>query len=30
MKLNENPHLQVADLKLMPSKVREFIVGLYE
>lgn len=30
MKLNENPHLQIADLKLMPSKVREFIVGLYE
>ena len=30
MKLNENPHLQVAELKLMPSKVREFIVGLYE
>ena len=29
-KLNENPHLQVADLKLMTSKVREFIVGLYE
>lgn len=29
-KLNENPHLQAADLKLMTSKVREFIISLYE
>lgn len=30
VKLNENPRLQVADLKLMTSKVREFIISLYE
>lgn len=29
-RLNENPRLQTADLKLMTSKVREFIVSLYE
>ena len=29
-KMNENPRLQTADLKLMPSKVREFIISLYE
>ena len=29
-KLNEKPRLQVADLKLMTTKVREFIVSLYE
>lgn len=29
-KMNENPRLQTADLKLMPSKVREFIIRLYE
>jgi hypothetical protein len=29
-KLNENPRLQTADLKLMTSKVREFILSLYE
>lgn len=29
-KLNETPRLQVADLKLMTAKVREFIVSLYE
>ena len=29
-KMNENPRLQTADLKLMPSKVREFIKSLYE
>lgn len=29
-KLNENPRLQAADLKLMTSKVREFIIDLYE
>ena len=29
-KLNENPRLQVADLKLMTSKVRELIISLYE
>ena len=26
-KMNENPRLQTADLKLMPSKVREFIIS---
>ncbi|SFF90280.1 DUF6088 family protein [Prevotella sp. KH2C16] len=30
VKLNENPRLQAADLKLMTSKVREFIISLYE
>lgn len=29
-KMNEKPRLQTADLKLMPSKVREFIISLYE
>lgn len=29
-KMNDNPRLQTADLKLMPSKVREFIISLYE
>ena len=29
-KLNENPHLQIADLKLMTSKIRELIISLYE
>lgn len=29
-KMNENPRFQTADLKLMPSKVREFIISLYE
>lgn len=29
-KMNENPRLQTADLKLIPSKVREFIISLYE
>ncbi|MDD7596426.1 MAG: DUF6088 family protein [Prevotella sp.] len=29
-KMNENPRLRTADLKLMPSKVREFIISLYE
>lgn len=29
-KLNENPRLQAADLKLMTSKVRELIISLYE
>ena len=29
-KLNDNPPLQASDLKLMTSKVREFIVSLYE
>ncbi len=29
-KMNEDPRLQTADLKLMPSKVREFIISLYE
>lgn len=28
--LNENPHIAASDLKLMTTKVREFIVGLYE
>ena len=29
-KLNENPRLQIADLKLMTSKIRELIINLYE
>lgn len=29
-KLNESPRLQIADLKLMTSKIRELIIGLYE
>lgn len=29
-KLNENPRLQIADLKLMTSKIRELIISLYE
>lgn len=29
-KLNESPRLQIADLKLMTSKIRELIISLYE
>ena len=29
-KLNESPRLQIADLKLMTSKVRELIISLYD
>ena len=29
-KLNESPRLQIADLKLMTSKIRELIINLYE
>lgn len=29
-KLNANPRLQIADLKLMTSKVRELIISLYD
>ena len=29
-KLNASPRLQVADLKLMTSKVRELIISLYD
>lgn len=29
-KLNTNPRLQIADLKLMTSKVRELIISLYD
>lgn len=29
-KLNENPRLQITDLKLMTSKIRELIISLYE
>ena len=29
-KLNENPRLQIADLKLITSKIRELIISLYE
>lgn len=30
IKLNESPRLQIADLKLMTSKIRELIISLYE